>query len=94
MMRASVQNKRPRRRAGRWLAEFHVQDRPALFLQGVRFPADGDGVEGIDRGNHGRVRKGTRQPCRVGGVQHPMNQTILTALQYYGAGAATLADPT
>ena len=37
---------RPRRRAGRWLAELHMQDRAALFFQRMRFPADGDGVEG------------------------------------------------
>jgi hypothetical protein len=40
------------RRAGRGLAELHVDDRPALRREAVREAADRNGVKGIDRGGH------------------------------------------
>jgi hypothetical protein len=56
-------------------------------------PADGDGVERINLRDH----EATCNLCEFqqrtagGDVRNAMNQTMLTVLQYYGAGAATLA---
>ena len=44
-------------RAGRWLAEFHMQDGTALRFKGMGFAADGDGVERVDAGDHARLPK-------------------------------------
>ena len=42
------------RRAGRRLAELHMQDRPAFRLEGMGEATDGDGLEGCDFRGHGR----------------------------------------
>jgi len=78
-------------RAGRGLAEFHVQDGAARSLEGMGFAADGDGVEGIDLGNHAGCLFCAGNHVHGRYVLSGMNQALLTALQYYGAGAATLA---